>query len=138
MTFILTLFAVVALCALTYRFVLIALPAAMGFQVSLAAVEVEASAPEAALLGIFAASCVWFVHLFFYANCGEARTQRVVALGYGAIAGLWCYALVVQALELSTSSIPMWQHAVAACCGLGIGLLSVLRFAALPIAKHSL
>jgi hypothetical protein len=76
MTFILTLFAVVALCALTYRFVLIALPAAMGFQVSLAAIEVEASAPEAALLGIFAASSVWLVHLFFYAN-----SQRVVALG---------------------------------------------------------
>ena len=33
-------------------------------------------------------------------SCGEPRTQRVVALAYGAIAGLWCYALVVQALEV--------------------------------------
>jgi hypothetical protein len=57
-----------ALYALTYRFVLLALPAAMGIQVSLVVIDVEASAPAAVLFGIFAALCVWFVGVWMYSS----------------------------------------------------------------------
>jgi hypothetical protein len=137
MSFPLTVLALVALCALTYRFVLVALPAAVGFQILLAVLDANGNVPVAILLGLFAASCVWFVSQFLFASSREIGTHRLMGVCYGVIAGVWCYALVVQALEFSVSPMPFWQGAFAACCGTIIGVLSIIRFAALPIFHES-
>ncbi|HEV2547550.1 MAG TPA: hypothetical protein VGU20_09450 [Stellaceae bacterium] len=117
---------VAALGAVTWYFVAIALPIAAGSVVALLAADSLAPL-NAIYLGILTACAMWFIYAFAFQRFTRTATRRLLVVFYGLMVSIWCYMLVMYALEQSITLHPALHHWGAIFCSVALGTVSIAR-----------
>lgn len=117
---------VAALGVVTWYFVGLALPIAAGSVVALLAANSLAPL-NAIYLGILTASAMWVIYRFAFHRFVAASSRRLLIVSYALMVSIWCYMLLVYALEQSVALHSALHHWGAIFCSAALGAVSIAR-----------